>query len=152
MFPFVTRAALGATTAALIAGSAAAEVVSKFAASDVTQTMDKLEAAVEDAGATVFARVNHAEGAMQVDMELAPAELLIFGNPQLGTPAMQDDPLAGLALPLRVLVFENVDGRTVIAWEPPATFLDGLMIPEDAPYVDAMTQALERLTDAAAVQ
>ena len=140
------------TAAALcvLATTASAEVVSKIAPTDdVAGTMDKLVAAVEAAGATVFARVNHGEGAANASMELYPSELLIFGNPKLGTPAMQDDPLAGLALPLRVLVFENADGRAVVAWEPPATFLDGLQIPEDAGYVAQMTEALDKLTDAA---
>ena len=133
----------------LSASVASAEVVSKIAPAGVEATMDKLVAAVEGAGATVFARVDHAEGARGVDMELAPAQLLIFGNPALGTPAMQDDPLAGLALPLRVLVFEGDDGRAVVAWEPPQTFLEGLTIPEDAEYVAKMTEALDMLTNAA---
>ncbi|WP_296417114.1 DUF302 domain-containing protein [Pseudooctadecabacter sp.] len=141
-------------TALMIATAvpAAAEVVSKIAPASVAETMDKLVAAVEGAGATVFARVDHAAGAQSVDMELPPAQLLIFGNPALGTPAMQDDPLAGLALPLRVLVFEAEDGRAVVAWEPPTTFLDGLTIPEDAEYVGKMTAALDRLTDAAVAE
>lgn len=140
----IMGAALG-----LMATVAQAEVVSKIAPAGVSETMDKLVAAVEEAGATVFARVDHAEGAMGVDMELAPAQLLIFGNPQLGTQAMQDDILAGLALPLRVLVFEGDDGRAVVAWEPPQTFFEGLTIPEDAGYVEQMTGALDMLTDKA---
>ena len=64
-------------------------------------TMDALEAAVTGAGATVFARVDHAAGAEGIGMALTPAQLLIFGNPALGTPAMQADPLAGLYLPLQ---------------------------------------------------
>ncbi|MEO0773937.1 MAG: DUF302 domain-containing protein, partial [Pseudomonadota bacterium] len=80
------------------------------AAGDVVTTMDALEAAVTAAGATVFARVDHAGGAAKVDLELAPSQLLIFGNPKLGTPAMQDDPMAGLFLPLKVLVYQDGSG------------------------------------------
>lgn len=128
---------------------AVAEVVSKRAPASVSETMDKLVAAVEEAGATVFARVDHSGGAASVGMELPEAELLIFGNPALGTPAMQDDILAGLALPLRVLVHESDDGLAVVSWEPPATLFDGLMVPEDADYVARMTGALDMLTDKA---
>ena len=138
--------AIGLTLAAT---TATAELRSKISASNVEETMSKLEAAVETAGATIFAKVDHAAGAEQAGLELPPAQLLIFGNPQLGTPAMQDDPLAGLALPLRVLVFENADQLAVVAWETPDTFLDGLQIPEDAEYRMRMAQALENLTDAA---
>ena len=138
-----------AALALVTATAAQAEVVSKIAPGSVAETMDKLEAAVTNAGATVFARVDHAAGASDVGTDLAPAQLLIFGNPALGTPAMQDDPLAGLALPLRVLVFEGADGRAVVAWEPPSTVLEGLNIPDDAEYVAKMVGALDNLTDAA---
>ncbi len=83
---------------------------------DVASTMDALEAAVEGAGATVFARVDHAGGAEGVGMQLAPSEVLIFGNPKLGTPAMQADPLAGLFLPMKVLVYEDADGQVWLAY------------------------------------
>lgn len=133
---------------AVLASGVTAEVVEKPSPLSVTDTMDRLESVVTDAGATVFARVNHTEGAMTVDMTLGEAELLIFGNPKLGTPAMQADPLAGLVLPLRVLVYAGVDG-TVVAYQTVDTLFDGLNIPAGAPYRDQIAGALDTLTDAA---
>lgn len=128
----------------------ATEIVKVEAAADVASTMDALEAAVTGAGATVFARVDHAGGADKVGMELAPEQLLIFGNPKLGTPAMQDDPLAGLYLPLKVLVYEDAEGQTWLAYEDPAAMMAGLNVPEGAEYVKKMTGALAKLTGKAA--
>ncbi|MEX3014810.1 DUF302 domain-containing protein [Gymnodinialimonas hymeniacidonis] len=116
---------------------------------DVATTMDRLVAAVEGAGATVFARVNHGGGAASVDMELVDAELLVFGNPMLGTPALQDDIRAGLHLPLRVLVYGDGDG-SVITWETPESMFDDLEVADDAPYLERMNGALGNLTAAAA--
>lgn len=116
----------------------------------VAAATDALEAAVTGAGATVFARVDHAGGAASVGMELGDAQLLIFGNPKLGTPAMQADPLAGLYLPLRVLIYTDADGQTWLAYEDPAEMLDDLAVPSDAPVIGAMTGALGKLTGAAA--
>ena len=118
-------------------------------ADGVAETMDRLVAAVEGAGATVFARVNHGGGAASVDMELVDAELLVFGNPMLGTPALQDDIRAGLLLPLRVLVYGVEDG-SVITWETPESMFADLEIAEDAPYLGRMNGALGNLTAAAA--
>ncbi|MGR3572545.1 DUF302 domain-containing protein, partial [Brevirhabdus sp.] len=88
------------------------EMTSKAKAVDV---MDALEAAVTDAGAKVIARVDHAQNAASVDMQLPTTQLLIFGNPKLGTQAMLDDRRAGVLLPLRVLVYEDTkDGVTKI--------------------------------------
>ncbi|WP_068116364.1 DUF302 domain-containing protein [Tropicimonas marinistellae] len=133
-----------------LTGPAIAEIVAVPAAGDVAATTDALEAAVENAGATVFARVDHAAGAASVGMELPDAELLVFGNPKLGTPAMQDDVLAGLMLPLRVLVYQDGDGQTWLAYEAPAEMLEGVGIPADAPYLKMMEGALKKLTGAAA--
>ena len=138
------------TLATLIAvGPAWAEFDRKRSNASVADTMDRLETAVENAGATVFARVDHAKGAASVDMELRPAELLIFGNPRLGTPAMQDDITAGLLLPLRVLAYEDADGQVWLTWQEPDEMFDDLRIDDDADYIGMMEQALEKLAGAA---
>jgi uncharacterized protein (DUF302 family) len=148
------RIIAAAAFACLTAGSAYAvndDVIRVKAVGDVPSTMDALVAAVEEAGATVFARVDHAGGAQSVDMELTPSELLIFGNPKLGTPAMQDNALAGLFLPLRVLVYRDEAGQVWLAYEDPHDMLDGLGgIPADAKYVQVMSGALNKLTGKAA--
>ena len=126
-------------------------IVKVKSASDVATTMDALVAAVEGAGATVFARVDHAGGAMKAGMELAPEQLLIFGNPKLGTPAIRDNPIAGLHLPLRVLVYQDGDGTVWLAYEDPAKSLPELDgIAADAAYLGKMNGALGKLTSKAA--
>ncbi|MFO7771561.1 MAG: DUF302 domain-containing protein [Roseovarius gahaiensis] len=127
------------------------DILKVRAGGDVAATMDALEAAVTGVGATVFARVDHAAGAANVDMELAPSELLIFGNTKLGTPAMQDNPLAGLYLPLKVLVYEDAQGQVWLAYEDPEESLDDLPgINEGAGYIAKMQGALGNLTAKAA--
>jgi len=120
------------------------------ASSDVVTTMDRLEAAVTEAGASVMARVDHAEGAASVDMQLAPTQVLIFGNPKIGTQAMQDDPRAGLFLPMKVLVYEDRNGQTWLAYQDPEDMFDDLEIGDDAEYITMMTGALDKLTAKAA--
>jgi len=112
--------------------------------------MDALEEAVGNAGATVFARVDHAAGAGKVGLELAGSQLLVFGNSKLGTPAMQADPLAGLFLPLKVLAYEDGEGQVWLAYEDPAVTMKGLDGVSDAPVIEKMRGALKKLTAAAA--
>ncbi len=116
----------------------------------VPDAIDALEAAVNNAGATVFVRVDHAAGAASIDMDLNDAQLLVFGNPALGTPAMQMDPLAGLFLPLKVLAFSDTDGQTWLVYEDPKETLDDLDIPENAEVIAKMRGAMKKLTGAAA--
>ncbi|QFS84087.1 camphor resistance protein CrcB [Roseivivax sp. THAF40] len=148
----LTRTFAVLSVTALSTGAAWAEYIETESPHSVEVTIDKLETAVKNAGATIFARVDHAGGAANVDMEMAPAELLIFGNPKLGTPAMQDDIRAGVQLPLRVLAYEDASGQVFVTYENPADMLGDLEVPEDAQYVTMMTGALEKLTGAAVAE
>ncbi len=82
-------------------------------------------------------------------MELASSQVLIFGNPKLGTPIMQADPLAGLFLPLKVLVYEDSDGQTWLAYQTPQGLLRDL---QDIPILEVsekISGALAKLTEKA---
>lgn len=141
---FATTAAL-----ALAAPAFAQDIVQVEADGDMMTVMTRLETAVAEAGATIFARVPHSKGAASVDMALNDAELLIFGNPKLGTPALQDDILAGLYLPLRVLVYTDDDGQTWIAYQDVEDMFDELSIDDDAAYIETMSNVLARFAETA---
>ena len=119
---------------------ASADLITVKSEKSVVETMDALEAAVNGAGATVFARVDHQAGAASVDLEMPAAQVLIFGNPKLGTPAMNADIAASLYLPLKVAVHE-ADGGSVLVYEDPADMFADLNIPADAPFVKVMQGA-----------
>ena len=70
---------------------------------DVGETLDRLEATIKAKGINPVARVDHAAAAKSVELELRPTQVLIFGNPKVGTALMQSDQRAGLDLPMRVL-------------------------------------------------
>lgn len=130
----------------------AADLITKVSPHSVPVTIDRLAAAVEGAGATVFARVDHAAGAAKVDMELRPTELLIFGSPKLGTPAMLDGQSAGLDLPLRVLAYADAEGVVHVTYHDPADLGTAHGLPADAEYLAMMTGALDKLTSKAVAQ
>ncbi|UWR21336.1 DUF302 domain-containing protein [Sulfitobacter sp. S190] len=149
----LSHIALAATIGVVtMAQSAFAEMVEKTSPHSVDVTIDRLAAAVEGAGATVFARVDHAAGAAKVDMELRPTQLLIFGNPKLGTPAMLDGQTAGLDLPLRVLAYADAEGVVHVAYHDPATLAQTHGLPADAKYIAMMTGALDKLTSKAVAE
>ncbi len=129
---------------------AAAELIKVPSQKSVAASLDALEGVLAKAGATVFARVDHAGGAAKVDLELSDSQLLVFGNPKLGTPAMQADPRAGLFLPLKVLAYKDAEGQVWLTYQDPAEMFEGLDIAADAPFVAKMTGALGKLTAAAA--
>jgi uncharacterized protein (DUF302 family) len=104
---------------------------------DFGATVGRLVTAIETAGMTVFARIDHAAGAREVGMSMPPAVVLIYGHARGGTPMMLAAPLAALDLPLRVLVREDAGGQVLIALHPIAAVLRGAGVPE------ALAQRLE---------
>ena len=84
------------------------------------QTMDRLESVLRDNGVTIFARIDHAAGAAKIGKKLRATELLIFGNPQGGTPLMECSQTAGIDLPLKALVREDESGQVWLGYNDPA--------------------------------
>ena len=147
------RHTLAAAAASLaFALPAGAEMIHKMSPHSVTDTVDRLAEAVEAAGATVFARVDHGAGAQDAGMELRPTVLLIFGNPQLGTPAMQEAQTAGLDLPMRVLAYADGEGMVHVVYHDPAELAETHGLPADAEYIEKMTGALDKLTSKAVAE
>jgi uncharacterized protein (DUF302 family) len=83
-------------------------------------TMDRLEAAVKQKGLNVFARIDHAAGAAKIGKKLRATELLIFGNPQGGTPLMECGQTLGIDLPLKALVWQDEAGQVWLGYNDPA--------------------------------
>jgi uncharacterized protein (DUF302 family) len=82
----------------------------------VRETIDRLAAAVEAAGLTVFGRIDHGANAVEVGMALRPTELLLFGHPRGGTPLMQEQQTVGIDLPLKALAWEDEAGQTWLTY------------------------------------
>jgi uncharacterized protein (DUF302 family) len=124
--------------------ASAAPFTAKTSPHDVATTMDRLAAAVEAAGATIVARIDHAAAAEKVGLELAPNQVLIFGNPKLGTPMMQSAPSMGLDLPLKVQVYRAADGTVQVVYRS----MDGLAAEHgaDSPALGKAAGALDKLT------
>jgi uncharacterized protein (DUF302 family) len=86
----------------------------------VSQTITRLITAVTSKGMTIFAVVDHGDGAAIADMSLRPTQLVLFGNPKGGTPLMQDNQTAGIDLPLKALAWEDADGKVWLTYNDPA--------------------------------
>ena len=85
-------------------------VVHRRSLFSVARTVEGLGQVIEDAGAKLFAVVDHSGEAERVGLALRDTKLVVFGNPSAGTPVMQASPLAALDLPLKVLVWADDEG------------------------------------------
>ena len=115
----------------------------------VTATLDKLSTILKSKGITVMARVDHAAGAKKAGMSMSPTQLLIFGNPKMGTPLMLSKRTMGLELPMKVLAWRDDKGKVWIAYTRPDVLKKRNGITDRDPVFKKMTGALGKLTDAA---
>lgn len=150
ILPLILAVAAMAVDAGAAPARAADGVILVASVNDVKTTMNRLEKALTEKGITVFARIDHAGGAQQIGQTLRPTELLIFGNPKLGTPLMQKDQKMGLDLPLKALVFQGEDGKTYIAYTDPVYLSKRFGVAEPAEVFQQMSGALKNFTAAAA--
>jgi len=127
----------------------AAQLVKKPSPHGVAETMDKLEKIVNKKGLTVFARIDHQANASKIGMEMPEAQVLIFGNPKMGTLIMQGNAAAGLDLPLRVVIYQGTDGKTWISYHNPQEIGETFGL-QGNKALNKAEGALGKLTDAAA--
>ncbi|MEM9027353.1 MAG: DUF302 domain-containing protein [Pseudomonadota bacterium] len=132
-----------------LAASAEGITVTKPSAHSVAVTLDRLTKILESKGITVFARVDHAAGAKKAGAKLPPTQLLIFGNPKLGTPLMQSNRAIGLDLPMKALAWEDKDGKVFLTYTAPAALKSRHAITDRDKVFQTMTGALNGLTTAA---
>ena len=85
----------------------------------VSVTADRLENILKNKGMTVFARIDHAAGAEKVGKTLRPTELVIFGNPKVGTPLMQCSQSIAIDLPQKALIWEDETGQVWLSYNDP---------------------------------
>lgn len=95
-------------------------------------TMDRLEAQVKKRGLNVFLRLDHAAGAAKIGKALRPTELLVFGNPQGGTPFMECAQSVGIELPLKALVWEDASSQVWLGYNDPAFLAKRHEVPQCA--------------------
>jgi uncharacterized protein (DUF302 family) len=86
----------------------------------VEETVEKLQAILQSKGITIFALIDHSGEAIKGGMKMRPTKLLIFGNPKAGTPVMLAAPSSAIDLPLKVLIWEDAQGKAWVTYNSPA--------------------------------
>ncbi|WP_343562320.1 DUF302 domain-containing protein [Kiloniella sp. b19] len=120
-------------------------LVTKKSNYSVTETLDRLAGAVTNGGGVIFARVDHAAGAKKVGEDLRPTEMILFGNPKIGTPAMLASQTMGLDLPLRALAWEDESGQVFLSYHLPVLIGDPHGLKDDHAALQKLTGVMKKL-------
>ena len=126
-------------------------LVSKSASGSVAETADRLAAMLDaNPAIRVLARVDHAANAQSVNKQLSPTTLIIFGNPVLGTELMKENQMAGIDLPMKILIWQDTSGKTQMTYNDPAWIAQRHGLTSSAPVIKQMSGALNKITNKAA--
>jgi len=111
----------------------------------VDETVSVLTAMLQAKNVKLFAVVDHSGEASAVGMRMPPTKLLIFGNPRAGTPLMLASPSIALDLPLKLLVWEDLEGRAWISYNAPTYLQTRHRLPADLMAPLASIEAFARM-------
>ena len=124
-------------------------IISVKSAHDVKTTADRLESTLKQKGMNVFNRINHAQGAQKIGEELRPTELIIFGNPKVGTPLMQCAQSVGIDLPQKALIWQDAQGQVWLSYNDPNYLVERHQITGCGEVIKKVGQALGNFAKAA---
>lgn len=116
----------------------------------VAETLNRLEKILKSKGITVALRWNHGAKAKQVGIEMRETQLLVFGNPKLGSNFMTAEQTAGIDLPMKALAWKDASGQVWLAYNDPAYIAKRHHITDREEVVKKMSNALAAMTAKAA--
>jgi len=108
----------------------------------VSRTVERLEGILQAKGVKLFALVDHSGEAEKAGIQMRPTKLLIFGNPKAGTPLMIASPSIAIDLPLKLLVWEDAEGKAWISYNAPAYLQSRHRLPQQLLQNIAVAQEL----------
>lgn len=114
-----------------IAENASAGIVTVASEHSGAATVDRLMALIRERGLMFFTCIDFSGDAERAGLALPFSQLVIFGNPKAGTPLMQSKPTAALDLPLKVLVWEDADGRALLSFNSTEYLRERHGLPDD---------------------
>jgi len=114
----------------------------------VSETAAKLKSLLETKNIKLFAHIDHSAAAKENGMELSEEQVLIFGDPKVGTHLMQEEPAIGFELPLRMLIWSE-DG-TKVAYREPLSYLEEFNIIRNREIIEKMSILMDTLSKAIA--
>lgn len=117
---------------------------------DFNTTYTKLRTIIDtNPNLKIILELDHSRNAASVDLNLNPTRIILFGNPKLGTPLMQNNPTIGIDLPQKIIVYADDNGTVNIAYNNPIYLKDRHDISGKDEIMNKITGALNTITDKA---
>lgn len=127
--------------------STSMQIITQSSPLSPEQILGKLDKIFQTKGIKLFARIDHSGEAKKAGLVLQYEQLLIFGDPKTGTFLMQENPAIGIELPLKILLWQNPEKITQIAYKDPTYLAEMYGIKKNVAILQKMKDALSALVD-----
>ena len=120
--------------------------IKKKSSSSVQETMDKLEAILKEKGIAVFAKINHFQNAKDIDLEMNESQVMLFGNPKIGTLMMQKNIFLSLDLPLKIAIVKDDSSNVWVVYNSTNIFRERYDF-SDSEIIERIDTLLDTITN-----
>ena len=120
--------------------------IKKKSAFSVQETIDKLEAILKEKGIAVFAKINHFQNAKDIDLEMNKSQVMLFGNPKIGTLMMQKNIFLSLDLPLKIAVVKDDSSNVWVVYNSTNIFRERYDF-SDSEIIERIDTLLDTITN-----
>ncbi len=121
-------------------------LITKSSKASVANTVQEIKSNLQVKGINIFAEIDHAKAARESNLELRDEVLVIFGNPKVGTYLMQEKPSIGIDLPMKLLIWQDLDGKTQMSYFDPIKMGEHHGIQQHIPILQNMSALLDNIT------
>ncbi|KAA1244575.1 DUF302 domain-containing protein [Aquimarina sp. RZ0] len=126
-------------------------LITKISTKSFEETYNALvEVITNNPNLKIIAQLDHQANAASVGLELNPTRIILFGNPRLGTPLMQNAQTTGLDLPQKILVWQDEQEKINISYNDPFYLQERHGISEKDEVLQKVSGALDKITNVAA--
>ena len=120
--------------------------IKKKSAFSVQETIDKLEAILKEKGIAVFAKISHFQNAKDIDLEMNKSQVMLFGNPKIGTLMMQKNIFLSLDLPLKIAIVKDDSSNVWVVYNSTNIFRERYDF-SDSEIIERIDTLLDTITN-----
>ncbi len=125
-------------------------IITKTSSQDFESTYQKLRSIIDgNPNLKIMLELDHSGNAAKNDLKLNPTKIILFGNPNLGTPLMQNAQTVGLDLPQKILVYQDTNGKVKVVYNDPLYLKDRHGMTGMEEVLTKVSGALDKITTGA---
>lgn len=122
-------------------------LITKESLNDFNTTYNSIKSTIEtNPNLKILLELDHSKNAASAGLDLEETKIILFGNPKLGTPLMQNSRTIGIDLPQKIIVYKDANDKVYVAYNDPIYLIQRHNIENNDAIVKKISNALDAIT------